>query len=80
MEAAKLFTNGGSQAVRLPRNYRFEGEDEVYIKKYGEVVYLFPKKKGWEIFLDSLDMFPDDFMADGRCQPVEDQVREVYFD
>lgn len=73
MEAlrAKLFTNGGSQAVRLPKECRFEGEDEVYIKKYGHVVYLFPKKKKWEIFLESLEMFPDDFMEDGRNQPMD---------
>jgi len=75
MEAAKLFTNGGSQAVRLPKDYRFEGEDEVYIKRYGEVVYLFPKEKAWEIFLESLDMFTDDFMVDGRNQPHEHECR-----
>lgn len=69
METAKLFTNGGSQAVRLPKEYRFDDGDEVIIKKHGEVVSLFPKKKGWEIFLDSLDKFPDDFMAEGRNQP-----------
>ena len=75
METAKIFTNGGSQAVRLPKDYRFEDEDEVYIKKHGQVVYLFPKKKEWEIFLEGLDMFTDDFMEDGRDQlPLQDRA------
>ncbi|MDR2035727.1 MAG: type II toxin-antitoxin system VapB family antitoxin [Coriobacteriales bacterium] len=75
MEVAKLFTNGGSQAVRLPKDFRFEGEDEVYIKKYGRVVYLFPKKEKWEIFLEGLEMFTDDFMEDGRDQlPLQDRA------
>jgi antitoxin VapB len=74
MEVAKLFTNGGSQAVRLPKECRFEGEDEVYIKKYGKVVYLFPKKEAWQIWLESLDMFTDDFMENGRDQ--HDDLRD----
>lgn len=69
METAKLFMNGGSQAVRLPKECRFEDDAEVLVKKYGEIVYLFPKKKTWELFIDSLEMFPDDFMEDGRNQP-----------
>ena len=78
MEVAKLFTNGGSQAVRLPKDYRFEGDEEVYVKKSGEVVYLFPKEKAWEIFLESFDMFTDDFMADGRNQPQEYESRASF--
>ena len=67
MDTAKLFTNGKSQAVRLPKEYRFEGED-VYIKKIGEVVYLFPKTSIWKVFMDGLDGFSNDFMAEGREQ------------
>lgn len=37
METAKLFTNGRSQAVRLPKEFRFEG-DEVFIKRVGDAV------------------------------------------
>lgn len=44
---AKLFWNGRSQAVRLPKEYRFEGE-EVFIRREGEDVILEPiPKKGW---------------------------------
>jgi antitoxin VapB len=67
MDTAKLFINGKSQAVRLPKEYRFEGED-VYIKKIGEVVYLFPKTSAWKIFMDGLNGFSSDFMTEGREQ------------
>jgi len=74
METAKLFANGASQAVRLPKKYQFNG-DEVYVKKVGEVVYLFPKAAVWENFLNGLQRFSNDFMADGRDQGIE-QLRE----
>jgi antitoxin VapB len=61
METAKLFMNGRSEAVRLPKNCRFKS-DEVYIKKVGDLVLLIPKDKAWEVFLQSLDGFSDDFM------------------
>jgi antitoxin VapB len=74
METAKLFQNGRSQAVRLPKNYNFTGKD-VFIQKVGETVILFPKDKVWETFLEGLNGFTDDFMANGREQP-EMQERE----
>ena len=43
MQTAKLFNNGGSQAVRLPKEFRFSGDD-VYIKKYQGIVMLLPKE------------------------------------
>lgn len=67
MDTAKLFTNGRSQAVRLPKDCRFEGS-EVYIKKYGKVVMLVPKDDPWAPLLESLERFSDDFM-DERRQP-----------
>jgi antitoxin VapB len=70
MDTAKLFVNGQSQAVRLPKEYRFSG-NEVYIRKVGRTVMLFPKENAWETFLDSLDTFTDDFFADGRNQDVQ---------
>jgi antitoxin VapB len=51
MKTAKLFANGRSQAVRLPKEFRFSG-DEVYIKKVGYTVMLFPKDRLWETHLD----------------------------
>jgi len=46
-ERAKLFKSGGSQAVRLPKGYRFEGEDEVLIYRNGQRVILEPKRRKW---------------------------------
>ena len=64
METAKIFTNGGSQAVRLPKQYRFNSE-EVFINRIGNIVMLIPKDDQWENTLRSLDMFTDDFLSDG---------------
>jgi antitoxin VapB len=54
METAKVFTNGRSQAIRLPKEYRFN-EKDVYIKKIGRRVLLIPKSDLWKIFLSGLD-------------------------
>jgi len=75
MQKAKLFQNGRSQAVRLPKEFRFKGDD-VFIQKHGDAVLLIPHEKAWEVFLEGLSSFSDDFMNDGRDQGV-DQQREV---
>lgn len=74
MLAAKIFTNGRSQAVRLPKDYRFSGK-EVYVNRIAGVVLLTPKANKWEAFIDSLDMFSNDFMAKGRSKETK-QKRE----
>lgn len=77
MKTAKLFKNGQSQAVRLPKEFRFEG-DHVFIKKEGNIVLLIPEKKRWDSLIKSLEKFSDDFMVE-RSQP-EKQKREELFD
>jgi antitoxin VapB len=62
-----LFWNGDSQAVRLPKEFRFAGE-EVFIKLVGSAVVLLPKAKSWDTLVDSLARFSDDFMTE-RHQP-----------
>ncbi len=69
MMTAKLFENGRSQAVRLPKEYRFSG-DEVSVNKVGDVVILMPKENKWSGFLSGLSLFTDDFMSDGREQQL----------
>ena len=64
MEIAKVFTNGGSQAVRLPKGCRFEGE-EVLANRVGKIVILMPKDDPWGSMLQGLDMFSDDFIKNG---------------
>lgn len=67
METAKIFANGGSQAVRLPKNCRFE-DDEVLVNHVGSVVILMPKNDPWSSMMSSLNMFTEDFLS----EPIED--------
>ena len=67
MEVAKVFNNGGSQAIRLPKNFRFN-DPEVAIRKIGKAVMLFPKDDEWEVFMNGINGFTADFMEDGRPQ------------
>ncbi|MBN2619085.1 MAG: AbrB/MazE/SpoVT family DNA-binding domain-containing protein [Spirochaetales bacterium] len=76
MQTAKLFVNGRSQAVRLPKEYQFQGED-VFIQKHGDAVILIPHDKAWETFMRGLNSFTDDFMEDGREQG-QNQERESF--
>ena len=77
METAKLFKNGRSQAVRLPKKFRFDGA-KVFIKKMGNAVVLIPYSNSWQPLFDSLTQFSDDFM-ESREQP-ECQAREGLFE
>ena len=75
MESAKLFQNGRSQAVRLPKSFRFEG-DEVYIKKVAEGVLLLPKSPSvWDLWEKNLMKYEEPFMIE-RNQPEAEQQRE----
>ncbi|HLB43025.1 MAG TPA: type II toxin-antitoxin system VapB family antitoxin [Gammaproteobacteria bacterium] len=76
MRIAKLFKNGQSQAVRLPKEFRFEGE-EVFIKKVGKVTILLPIKNPWAPLLDSINKFSDDFM-DTREQPTQQKREDIF--
>jgi antitoxin VapB len=67
MQQAKLFQNGQSQAVRLPKDFRFEG-DSVSIKRVGKAVVLLPRNEPWETLFDALGQFTPDFMEE-RIQP-----------
>jgi antitoxin VapB len=75
MKKAKIFQNGQSQAVRLPKEFRFKGK-EVFAKKVGDGVLLLPADGPWDILRHSLDLFSDDFMTE-RNQPKE-QKRESF--
>ena len=65
MMTAKIFENGGSQAVRLPQKCCFQ-TSEVAVNKIGDIVMLIPKTNNWEPFLQAVDMFSDDFLVTGR--------------
>lgn len=75
MMTAKVFENGRSQAVRLPKECRFN-TDEVAVNRIGDIVLLMPKTNKWTSFMQAIDMFSDDFMQDGRDGGLE-QEREA---
>ena len=72
METAKIFENGRSQAVRLPKQFRFN-VDEVVVQKLGEAVILVPKEALWQTFMDGLDGFTDDIFDNGRDQGTQEE-------
>jgi antitoxin VapB len=76
MKAARLFKNGQSQAVRLPKEYRFKG-DRVLVKRVGNALVLIPLKEPWTPLLESLSQFSKDFM-ESRGQPNQ-KPREGLF-
>lgn len=75
MTTAKVFMNGGSQAVRLPKECRFD-TDEVIVNRIGRVVLLVPSDDPWASFEMGMSMFTDDCFADGRPQETG-TVRET---
>lgn len=75
MATAKLFQNGRSQAVRLPKEFRLQGK-EVIISRQGNKIILEPIENSWEQWFASLEQFSDDFMATGHEQPEQTQERD----
>ena len=75
---AKIFQNGQSQAVRLPKEFRFDDQKEVFVKKVGNVVMFIPKdnKALRGNFFNNLDNFSNDFDID-KNEPQ--QKREDIF-
>ncbi len=77
MDTAKLFKNGQSQAVRLPKQYAFEGT-EVYVKRIGGIVMLVPKKENpWNLFRDSLEKFTEDSFDYKRVQGTPEKRNRI---
>lgn len=72
MRIAELFRNGQSQAVRLPKEFRFRGI-QVFIKKLSNTVLSIPAQDSWQALLDSLGQFSEDFMA-SRDQPERQEL------
>ncbi len=75
MLTAKLFTNGSSQAVRLPKEVRFDGT-EVYVQKVGNSLMLVPKDKVWETFLEGVNSFTDDYFDVVLSRHEDDLIQE----
>lgn len=75
MERAKIFQNGRSQAVRLPKEFQFKG-NEVVVKRVGNAVVLLPVEDAWDSLAQSLNKFSDDYMTE-RNQPSEQHREEL---
>ena len=74
MQSAKLFLNGRSQAVRLPKAFRFEGMTEVFIERDGQRVILSPSRRP---SIDTLIQALNDFESlPDRAQPAQAGTRE----
>jgi antitoxin VapB len=69
MQSAMVIKQGQNQSIQLPLDFQVD-EEEYYVKKVGSSLVLLSKKNPWELFERSLAEFPDDFMADGRHQPM----------
>ena len=73
---AKLFWSGRSQAVRLPKDFRFRGE-EVRIRRHGNAVILEPVADDW-VWLDAIaGKLDDDFVEAVKEQPEQQESREL---
>lgn len=75
MEVAKIFQTGRSQAVRLPKAFRFNG-NEVAIKSFGRGVLLLPIENPWDIMLEAIDEFEPGFKLERADQG--EQLREDF--
>lgn len=72
---AKVFKNGRSQAIRLPKEYRVDS-DEVYIEKVGHSLVIIPKEKSkWDIMRNAIEDF-EGFEFERNQQ--EQQIRELF--
>jgi antitoxin VapB len=74
MQTAKVFMNGRSQAVRLPKEFRFQC-DEVVVKRVGDAIMLFPKEYRATAVKEALDGLDPEFRLE-REQPKEQQRRD----
>jgi len=75
MFTTKVFKSGNSQAIRIPKEYKFN-TDELIINKIGNTIVVFPKDDPWKAFKESVSGFTDDYFSDGRKQP-EMQKRKI---
>lgn len=75
MQTAKIFKNGNSQAVRLPKEYQFD-DKEVEILKRGDEIILRKKKSSLREAFDLLASMPNDFFSEPRRDPLPEEREE----
>ena len=80
-QKAKIFNNGNSQAIRLPKEFRFESKEVIIRKVENGVLLMSQDKNMWENWFDNLDKFSEDFakVLDSREINQNNQKREDLF-
>ncbi len=73
---ARVFQSGNSQAIRLPKEFRFDVE-QVEIFRRGDEIVLRPRPRNAMSIFNAITDFPADFMAEGR-EDSESQERESF--
>lgn len=76
MAIARIFQSGNSQAVRLPKEFRFEVDQVEIFRRGDEIILREHPVDGTDVF-DALADLPEDFMSDGR-QDIPPQARENF--
>ena len=71
-KSAKIFMNGRSQAVRLPKECRFDC-DEVYVEKQGDKVIISALRPVWDEFFDAVSVFGDNFLTNREDLPPQER-------
>ncbi len=78
MKTAEVVNQGLIQSVRLPADFRIEG-NEVFVKRVSRSLLIIPKdSEPWQMLVESLGQFTEDYLQD-RAQPKE-QHREAMFE
>ena len=66
LNITRPFVTGRSQAVRIPKEYRFDDGEELVINRIGDSIMITPKKSLASAFFSGASLLDDDFMSDGR--------------
>ncbi len=79
MDTARVFISGNSQAVRLPKRYRFD-EKEVFIKRLSSGILLIPKKQEniWDMWADNLAKYDEPIERNQPQQQVREGLDELF--
>ena len=77
METAKIIKNGDENMVVLPKDFNLN-DDEVLIRRIGNMIMLVPKEKVLQTFMDGLNGFTEDFLPNGREPQIMKQRGKFY--
>lgn len=79
MDTAKIFESGNSQAIRLPKAYRFDPNvKELVVRRVGDMLTFIPKEKIWDNFVKCTENLPDDFLSEDLRDRSEPEEREFF--